>query len=289
MAGAASQWRLWDFGSSQVARNATTGQTLKVFGEGSCFANGPFSLVHDVAFPGKPILVGLEGDDETRAMHFLDEQQLATATLSTEEAEPYVVWPSTGDKPMRRGPISEFQSQRRYQVLEFQDVAGKKLILEFTLCGAPIRLQDESVSQWMGLERVVDYLFEGIANENKGHFKAARYITRLKADAEKAGLDSGHFTESLDTQEHAQKRRRLADVEENVHKDRGASTTGVSKESCGGSVKYWSGVTSSRAKTKPRKPCTPSARVICSTSYWNGHKVTATSQLLPSPPRKGSA
>ena len=56
----AMAWVLWDFAAFQIAFNRYTCEPPRVYGEGACFQDGPFSLTWDDEFPGRAILVGMD-------------------------------------------------------------------------------------------------------------------------------------------------------------------------------------------------------------------------------------
>ena len=64
---ARKSWRLWSFGTVQFVQNLDTGELLNAFGYQPDFPGGPWRLLEDA---GEPVLLGLEGTDETRAIVF---------------------------------------------------------------------------------------------------------------------------------------------------------------------------------------------------------------------------
>ena len=70
------RWQLCDFGFTQFFFDCVTGLCQRVFGSGSAlFDDGPFSLgfVED-----KPVLFGLEGDENTPAFHVMESSATTT-------------------------------------------------------------------------------------------------------------------------------------------------------------------------------------------------------------------
>lgn len=63
-------WRLHNLGDLQALQHQSTGEFLCVYGAQPVVAGGPFRLA---AFEGRAVLVSVEGDDETRALHFAED------------------------------------------------------------------------------------------------------------------------------------------------------------------------------------------------------------------------
>ena len=95
--------------------------------------------------------------------------------------------------------------------MEFKDVCGRNLFLEFVRCGAPARVGEDAVTLWIAMERVHEFLFADYFadREHYGNLRLSTYIDRLKKNAEKAGLDKGHFTDELFVERRAAKKRRV--------------------------------------------------------------------------------
>jgi hypothetical protein len=70
----ADRWRFLDYGTLQVLQDTLTGEALRVHGDGAVFADGPFALTFDAAYPGRPVLLGIDGDDGNRSLHFADDE-----------------------------------------------------------------------------------------------------------------------------------------------------------------------------------------------------------------------
>ena len=70
---AEQRWRLWDYGALQLVVDNVTGEIHRVYGAGVVVQGGPFKLTFDDAWPDRALLLGLEGNDDSRTLIFVDE------------------------------------------------------------------------------------------------------------------------------------------------------------------------------------------------------------------------
>ena len=79
MDASSERWRFWDFGHRQYVQDTLTGEMVLVHGDGAKFTDGPFKL--HVDDNDRPVVVGLLGDDDDCALHFVDEDMANGVTL----------------------------------------------------------------------------------------------------------------------------------------------------------------------------------------------------------------
>ena len=106
------RWRFWDFGSVQFVQDTLSGESLRAHGPGAVFTDGPFKVV---TCGDKPVLLGLDGDDEHCALHVLDEAMVNVVTIEGHgevEEEVYKVSQRCGDKPAR--PLHDIQHEMHH-------------------------------------------------------------------------------------------------------------------------------------------------------------------------------
>ena len=113
MAASPERWRFWDFGSQQILQDTLGGELVRVHGAGAVFADGPFKFAVDDDL--RPVVVGLEGDDESCALHFVDEAMATIVTVAgavganTEQSGPIL---RCGDKPARS--LSDLRAKKHF-------------------------------------------------------------------------------------------------------------------------------------------------------------------------------
>ena len=77
------RWRFWDFGRVQFVQDTLSGESLRAHGQGAAFTDGPFRFVK---CGDKPVLVGVDGDDEHCALHVVDEAMVNAVTIEKDGA-----------------------------------------------------------------------------------------------------------------------------------------------------------------------------------------------------------
>ena len=77
------RWRFWDSGSVPFVQDTLSGESLRAHGQGAAFTDGPFRFLDD---GDKPVLVGLDGDDEHCALHVVDEA-MGTVVTTDKDGE----------------------------------------------------------------------------------------------------------------------------------------------------------------------------------------------------------
>ena len=141
------RWRFWDFGSVQFVQDTLSGESLRAYGPGAAFTDGPFKFV---TFGDKPVLLGLDGDDEHCALHVLDEAMVNVFTIEGHgevEEEVYKVSQRCGDKPAR--PLRDLQIERCIRHLEIAVEGCAPFKASFAWHSAPSLCGDKPVSLWM--------------------------------------------------------------------------------------------------------------------------------------------
>ena len=102
------RWRFGDFGSVQFVQDTLSGKLVVVHGKGAAFGDGPFKIAVDDDVG--PVVVGLEGDDDHRALHLVDEVMANDITferdVQTKEWHHFVK-SRCGEKPAR--PLTDLQ------------------------------------------------------------------------------------------------------------------------------------------------------------------------------------
>ena len=95
------RWWFWDSGHRQFVQDTLTGEVVMVHGDGAKFTDGPFKLLVDDN--DRPVVVGLLGDDDDCALHFVDEEMANGVTLEVgvKGQWHHMVRPRCGDEPAR--------------------------------------------------------------------------------------------------------------------------------------------------------------------------------------------
>ena len=62
----------------QFVQDKLSGESLRAHGPGAAFTDGPFRFVLE---GGRPVIVGLDGDDEHCALHVVDEKMVNVVTI----------------------------------------------------------------------------------------------------------------------------------------------------------------------------------------------------------------
>ena len=155
-------WRFWDYGSIQFVENRVTGEFLQVYGPDALFGDGPFKMVCHADAGGRPLLVGLDGTDLERALHFADEHASIRLRLNCGETpgDESIVSVNTnaGPKSWRLRELKE-SPQARAMVIEVADFPPFKA--EWTWFDAPTFCGDEPVNLWLDLRWLLAYLAPG--------------------------------------------------------------------------------------------------------------------------------
>lgn len=149
------RWRFWDFGSVQFVQDSLSGQSLRAHGPGAAFTYGPFRFV---SYGDKPVLVGIDGGDEHRALHSVDEAMANVVAIeedSQSQGEVHKVSERCGGNPSR--PLRDLQLEKRLKVLEIAVEGCTHFKARFTRCSAPSLCGDQPVSIWMYFSWIVEY------------------------------------------------------------------------------------------------------------------------------------
>ena len=217
------RWRFYDFGTLQYVCDTWSGETFKVFGSSSMFADeGPFYFeVED----GRPKLVPLEGVGDG-VTHFLDEHSSwDVSTMQTDDGQlqTMIQHKTCGDKPGVL--IDAMQREKCSKALLIPlGCQFKPFKARCFLYGAPTLLGDIHVSVRFDFPWLVAYIF-GPANIKRCH----QYAQWLRRSVEELGWASEHVTDSV-----LARKKRSLDVDE-THDviDSRESGTGWSVSICG--------------------------------------------------------
>ena len=184
------RWRLWDFGSVQFVQDTVSGESLRAHGDGAAFTDGPFRL----SWCGdKPVLVGLEGDEDHCALHRVDEAMVNVITIEEHgefKEEIYKVSQRCGDKPAR--PLRDLQIEKSMKNLEIGVEGCAPFKASFAWYSAPSLCGDKPVSVWLAFPWLVEYTM-GRAAVPRLWRKAEALQTALKV----RGFSSQHCRSSL--------------------------------------------------------------------------------------------
>ncbi len=202
-------WVLWDFATFQTVYNGLTGESRRVYGEGACFEDGPFDLVWDDEFPGRAILVGLGSEDDSiRAVHFLDETDVASVEWNADGTLYKVTPPSRGDKPEDGRWCTEMWESVQDFALQVDRCGKAPVRLHFCRSAAPRLVGDVPVSLWVKWDRVWTWLVGAQAASGDKRLRVDKGHQAAEILCTQRGLAEGHFWSVTDADARPWKRRR---------------------------------------------------------------------------------
>ena len=209
MADTRARWQFWDFGSRQFVRDALSGELVRVHGPGAAFDDGPFRLVVD---EDRPVVVGLEGDDEHCALHFVDEIMENVVTVVQDSAtkeEHCFVKARCGDKPAQSLLDLQLNMEPRSLICEVEGREPFKA--QFTLYAAPSSCGEFAVQLWLDFPWLIDYVM------GKGaHRRITRIVERLRYSLRQHGFSELHVADSLLSRSRRRRKTHEVDAKDDV-------------------------------------------------------------------------
>ena len=147
-------WRLWAFGTIQGAHNSVSGEWLLVYGSPEAvLTGGPFRLT---MCDGRPLLIGLEGDDDSRALGWVDELSDWNWTEKVQDGKDsgYELRSNKcGDKPVAL--VSFHREPFEFCVMDITE-SGCGGQFEFVKYLMPTELDGNPVSVWVSFRWIID-------------------------------------------------------------------------------------------------------------------------------------
>ena len=210
MAAPPERWRFWDFGSLQFVQDTLSGELVVVHGNGAVFGDGPFKFAVDD--DGRPVVVGLEGDDDHCALHLVDEKMANDITfqwdVQTKEWHHYVK-SRCGEKPALR--LTDLQGDNQCFRLVCEVEGGTPFKAEFSRFAAPEWVGECTVQLWLHLPWLVEYV-EG----KDAHRRRTRTVELLRASLQRMGLSPLHVVDSLLSRQRCRRKAQAADADDDV-------------------------------------------------------------------------
>ena len=182
------RWILFDFGGVQFVEDVLAGEFLRVHGPGALFDDGPFRLVND---GGRPLLLGLSGNDLTRSIHLADEHIkyiISWPTRPGTGAVEAAISPSDGPAACVPEFIEDLRARVVGRVLKI-DVDGENPWKGvFVWHAAPIAIPgSRPVRLWLQLNRIFHYV-----GGPQYVDRFWRHAAKLRNLLESVSLSSGH-------------------------------------------------------------------------------------------------
>lgn len=178
---------------------------MRVHGPGAVVDDGPFKLTVDDLWPDRGILVGVEGDDDTRSLHFVDD--LSKKSLCGDEPDGetlvYKVRPKS-DAGDQEQLLADLQVAKESRALHVQLSGAKAFMAEFVWYEAPTVIDDMPVSLWLSVAWLVEYLWP--QDDSKRGHRGSRVVEHLRDRLEAVGFSPDHCIRSRLT------RKRLHDA-----------------------------------------------------------------------------